>query len=333
MLDKTSAQQAPVYTLDASKVREFCEAYLFSDGKPLPLSATVDADLSKGLALSAGAIFDDVTQNTRLHASDPDVGIAGIDIPEIYEDPTLDAITGAHLAVALSQFMLPAVLEKHNRTPFSMFNASAEHNETLDRLGMKGISPTDLLDYHSDGTISDDVLSVPNFISLYNIFINYQRRGSFYWVPTSAINDLERHVERIGFDDNYLFDLTPSVYSDEGSQRASVSAHRARTAIFRRHEGRIVTFLNGDFAGNEKTEGRCASLTRLNDFKTAIRETRSKFAVAQESRRLVILNNAAGFHARDVFEDPIDGYAYTRSYLRSVSLQSFKMGRIVARQN
>lgn len=37
------------------------------------------------------------------------------------------------------------------------------------------------------------------------------------------------------------------------------------------------------------------------------------------SRRLFILNNWLGAHARDIFEEPIEGVKYTRSFFRSMS--------------
>ncbi|WP_087004915.1 hypothetical protein [Rhizobium sullae] len=329
MLNDQPFVSAPVTVLDKNAVREFCEAHLLREGDVLPLIATADSGTMSGLAEAASAHFCPHLQESIASFSDPDIGISGIDIPEIYDDPTKDAITGALVAVSISQTLMPSILDKENRTPFSMFNASPANNAVLNEAGLKNISPTDILDFHSDGGIFNSRLSVPKFISIYNIFINYKRRGNFYWIPTSAIDNIDEYFDKIGTEDNYLFDLTPSVYSDRGSEIRSISANRAETAIFQKVDGRIITFMNGDFLGRSTGGGNNFTIGLLDEFKDVIRRTRPKYAVPQESRRIVILNNAHGFHARDIFEEPVEGHPYTRSYLRSASLDGYPVGKII----
>lgn len=321
---------APIVTLDENVTREFCETTLLENDSPIPLVATSDANLVARLSALAGEVFFEEIRRIRTEISNADVGIAAIDVPVIYEDVTKDAITGALVALSISQHIMPSVLDRENRTPFSMFNASEENNAALNELGIKNISPVDVLEFHSDGTIRGNTLAVPNYVALYNVFINYAKRGNFYWVPSSSIPSMHGYVSNLGCNNDYLFDLTPSVYSNSESGVKSISPHRARTSVFQEDEdGRVVTFMNGTFLGRESETG--GSPTRhLAEFQQAIANNPVRYAVPQESRRMVILNNAAGFHARDVFEEPFKEVSVTRCYLRSASLSGRVMGEILA---
>jgi len=330
MLNVHSYETAPIAKLDLRAVTEFCENQLVRNGAIIPLAATSDSNLMADLAGSAGEYFsEDIASATDL-ISDRDIGIAGMDIPIIYDDPTKDAICGALVAVSISQHIMPSLLDKENKTPFSMFNASPENNAALAKAGMKNISPTDILDFHSDGSVLNDILAVPDYISIYNVFINYNQRGSFYWVPSSSISNLNSYIKEFGYEQEYLFDLTPTVYSEKGSEIKSIVARRARTSIFQKNSrDEVITFMNGSFLGKATDIGGHLS-ERLAEFQHEISTNGSRYAVPQESRRMVLLNNASGFHARDIFEDPIDGYPITRCYLRSASASGRVVGEIVA---
>lgn len=321
---------APIVTPEENTVREFCESTLLENGTPIPLVATSDANLVAELSARAGEAFAEEIGRIRMAISDVDVGIAALDVPVVYEDATKDAIIGALVSLSISQHVMPSVLDRENKTPFSMFNASEENNAALNKLGIKNLSPVDVLEFHSDGAIRGDTLSVPDYIALYNVFINYENRGNFYWVPSSSIPSMDDYVSTIGCNNDYLFDLTPSVYSNKESGIKPMSPHRARTSVFQEDEdGRIVTFMNGTFLGRDSDIGGVA-IRQLSEFRQAIANNRLRYAVPQESRRMIILNNAAGFHARDVFEEPFKDVSVTRCYLRSASASGRVMGEVIA---
>lgn len=209
-----------------------------------------------------------------------------------------------------------------------MFSASYESSSALDKAGLLHISPTDILDFHSDGLVRGHDLGVPRYISIYNTFINYSRPGQFYWIPTTHIEDLSEHVKAIGFDDDFLFDLTPAIYGQSKSEIGNVVERKVKTAIFKHDaDGDIVTFMNGKFAGKGGDRHACAD--RLKNFQKAIATNPFRYAVNQQTRRMIVLNNAAGFHARDIFEDPIPGHEETRNYLRSVSSEAVPTGHVL----
>lgn len=320
---------APIVTLEKDAVREFCETTLLENDSPIPLVATSDANLISQLSAQAGEAFSGEIRRIGTEISNVDVGIAAVDVPVVYEDVTKDAITGALVSLSISQHIMPSVLDRENRTPFSMFSASEGNNVALNKLGIKNVSPVDVLEFHSDGTIKGNTLAVPDYIAIYNVFINYAKRGNFYWVPSSSIPSMSNYVINLGFTSDYLFDLTPSVYSNREGIK-SISPHRARTSVFQEDEdGSVVTFMNGTFLGRESDMGGGAS-NHLAEFQQAIANNPSRYAVPQESRRMIILNNAAGFHARDVFEVPFEDVSVTRCYLRSASLSGRVMGEIIA---
>lgn len=310
---------------------EFCENTLFSQSKIIGLADLRDANTVAVLSERAGTIFSDAVKKIKDVLADDMVGIAAVDIPLLYpNDKTVDAIAGALLAVSIAQHVMPSLLDRENGTPFSIFNASQKNSRTLDSVGIKGVSPTDILDFHSDGSIHDGLLSIPKYLFLYNILINYHNKGNFYWVPTQTITGIKEYIDSFGERDDYIFDLTPTVYESQPSQIKAILAHRARTSIFRRvGENSIATFMNGTFRGkHDDIDG--AAIEILAQFRTDISQNDCRYYVPQQARRMIFLRNDCGFHARDVLDNPIEGLATTRSYLRSASVEGHPVGYIEA---
>lgn len=321
-------QIAPTISLPDDLVRQFCDTWLFQDGKVLSLADTRDQALMTQLTGQAAKIFSECISIAHKHLEDADAGIVAIDIPSVFEDATVDAITGSLIAVSISQVIMPSFPDRENFTPFSIFTASKENNEKLNNVGIQGVSPTDILDFHSDGSIQDDILSVPYYISIYNIFINYSKTGNSYWVPTSKMKDFNFFTEKLGMNTDYCFSLTPTVY-DNGQTDVKIINRRAKASLFcKTHDGSITTFMNGTFEGRDSDED-ARYIDLINEFKSAISNNEFRLFIPQGSRKLVILNNSNGFHARDIFENPIEGHEVTRTYLRSTSISGHVVGRII----
>ncbi|WP_137136016.1 hypothetical protein [Rhizobium sp. FKY42] len=328
MLHSKAHAEAPSFTLDQEKVSRFCHDVLEVGGELRSLGDTKDASVLEHLSRELRTSLSDTLVQIEARIADKACGIAAIDIPPIYEDLTDDAIAGALTSIALTTVLFEPSKDVENLTPFTMFSASYESNKALNDAGLLNISPTDILDFHSDGLIRGTSLGVPRYIAIYNTFINYRKCGSFYWVPTSSIENLSEHVERIGFDDDFTFDLTPAIYGESGSRIDHVVERKVRTAIFSKDaDGSIITFMNGKFAGKEGTGTDYAD--RLKTFQTAIARNPFRYAAPQKSRRLIVLNNSSGFHARDIFEEAIPGHEETRNYLRSVSKEAVNTGYVM----
>ncbi|MUO80772.1 hypothetical protein GOZ80_11460 [Agrobacterium vitis] len=328
MFHSKAYAEAPSFALDKEKVRQFCHDVLEVDGELRSLGDTREASVLEQLSSELKTAFSGTTAQIETRIADKTCGIAAIDIPPIYEDVTDDAIAGALVSIALTSTLIEPSKDIENLTPFTMFSASYESNKALNEAGLLNISPTDILDFHSDGLIRGKSLGVPRYIAIYNTFINYRKCGSFYWVPISAIDNLSEHVDRIGFDDDFTFELTPAIYGENGSKIDNVVERKVKTAIFSEGEdGSIITFMNGKFAGKEGAGTDYAN--RLKSFQTAIAQNPFRYAAEQRSRRLIVLNNMSGFHARDIFEDPILGHEETRNYLRSVSVEAVNTGHVM----
>lgn len=328
MLHSKAYAEAPSFSLNKGKVHQFCHDVLEVGGELRSLGDTREASTLEHLCCELKTAFSETIEQIEARIVDKTCGIAAIDIPTIYEDPTDDAITGALVSIALTSALFKPSSDIENLTPFTMFSASYESNKALNDVGLLHISPTDILDFHSDGLIQGKSLSVPRYIAIYNTFINYRKCGNFYWVPISSIENASEHIDRIGFDDDFTFDLTPAVYGETGSRIDNVVERKVKTAIFSEDDaGNIITFMNGKFAGKESAGGDYAD--RLKAFQTSIAQNPFRYAVEQKSRRLIVLNNSSGFHARDIFEDPILGHEETRNYLRSVSMESVNTGYVL----
>ncbi|MBC2885409.1 hypothetical protein H7Q97_08310 [Ochrobactrum sp. CM-21-5] len=320
--------QAPILSIPVQSAREFAHKNLLINGALISLADTKDRAVLKNLAEQASHFFADLISEIQSQLNRPSVGIVAIDVPQVLEDATADAIVGSLIAMSLTQAIMPSLLDRENDTPFSIFTASKDNSEKLDHVGIRGLTPTDVLDFHSDGSIAGEELSVPDYISIFNVFINYHNRGNFYWVPTSAIPSFSQIVEKVGLSQEYCFSLTPAVY-DNGKPDVKVVDRRARVAIFTRtSDGSITTFMNGTF------DGRADKNTDQEDdvvaeIKNAISTNPIRYSIPQESRRLIIFNNANGFHARDIFEGPMEEYPVTRTYLRSASISGKVVGQII----
>ncbi|WP_298966731.1 hypothetical protein [uncultured Roseibium sp.] len=328
MLNANTNVKAPSYDLNEGTVHQFCHDLLEVDGELRSLADTRDDTTLTCLALEMWSAFSDTLGKIESCLQDNDCGIAAIDVPSIYDDLTDDAIAGALVSIALTSSLMQPAKDIENQTPFTMFSASYKSDEALNQAGLLDISPTDILGFHSDGLVREKELSVPRYISIYNTFINYRNCGNFYWIPTNSVSNLSRHVESIGFDDDFIFSLTPTIYGTAGAKIENVVERKVQTSIFKEtDDGRITTFINGTFAGK-----RCGSpdyTGRFKAFQSELSENPFRYAAAQKSRRMIVLNNANGFHARDIFEDPIEGHEETRNYLRSVSKNAVKTGHVM----
>lgn len=328
MMHGNTYSEAPSFFLDKEIVRQFCNDVLMVGGELRSLGDTRDVSVLEHLSHALKKAFLSTIVQIEKRISDKTCGIVAIDIPPVYEDATDDAIAGALVSIAFTFTLIGPAKDIENLTPFTMFSASYESNKALNEAGLLNISPTDILDFHSDGLIRGKALGVPRYIAIYNTFINYRKCGNFYWVPTSSIENLSEHIEQIGFDSDFTFDLTPTIYGEAGSRIDRVVERKVKTSIFSKdNDESIVTFMNGKFAGKEGSDTDYAS--RLRSFQEAISQNPFRYVAAQKSRRLIVLNNLSGFHARDIFEDPIIGHEETRNYLRSVSMEAINTGYVI----
>ncbi|GAA5543704.1 MULTISPECIES: hypothetical protein [Brucella/Ochrobactrum group] len=317
-----------IFSLPHQAASDFCEHYLTKSGIMISLADLRDKELAADLADQAAHVFANLLKDLQYQLDCPEIGIVAVDIPSILDDATLDAIAGALLAVSLTQALMPTLTDGRNQTPFSVFTTSADSLERLERAGLQDLTPTNRLEFHSDSALTGTEVAVPDYISVYNIAINFEERGYFHWVPTCKLDGLAALVDRIGLSDAYYFKLNPTVYED-GQNDVMVIEHRVKATIFSHDQnGSITTYMSGQFDGKVGEE-HTQSHDVVTDMVNAISENKFRYSIPQESRRLLIMNNANGFHARDALEKPLPGVAVNRVYLRCTSVAGKVVGEIV----
>jgi hypothetical protein len=318
-------QAGPVVALPLDACREFIDT-LVADGLMLSsLDVLKDQRIFDAHREAIDRLTVDLYMPVHDSLDDPKCGIIGVDVPPgLAARPTTDAVMGAVIAAAVAaRFMTPA-LDVRNGTPFTLYTASAHNEARLKQAGLKFFSPNEKLGFHTDGLIRNDAIYVPRYLALYNILIAYRRPGNFLWVPFSLWPDFERYGESIGWNVPYRFAMTPIVYSGVLGQPSPPAPRFIEAPIFWRDDEQQAVFLNGEVIGPTSAADRF-DMDHLIGMKESISARSTRLAIPQRPRRLLLLNNGAGFHARDVFADPMPGMRYTRSFMRSVSIEGLRV--------
>jgi hypothetical protein len=319
---KVEHYAAPIINVDRDTCREFIDI-LRRDGVNLSsLDALRDQSVFGDRRSAVETLIGDLQHDVTRALSDPDCGIIALDIPSgIEQNPTADTLMGAVIAAAVGTGFMTPTIDVRNGTPFTLYNASADNEAALKQAGVKFFSPNEKLGFHTDGRISGEAVYVPETLLIYNILIAYRRPGNFYWVPFNLWTEKDRFAEALGWNTAYRFEMTPIVYSGSAGQVSASAAKAIEAPIFwRDDQGNSAIFMNGEVIGKA---GELGEFRRelVESMKDSISSNPARLAIPQKARRLLLMNNTAGFHARDIFNDPIAGTRYTRSFMRSVSME------------
>lgn len=318
-----------IFSLGLQAAIDFCDQYLTKNGIMLSLADLRDKELTADLASQAAYVFADLITDLQFQLDSPEIGIVAVDIPTIVDDATLDATAGALLGISLIQALMPTLCDGKNQTPFSVFTTSADSRQKLERIGLQDQAPVSRLEFHSDSSVTGKTVAVPDYIALYNIAINFEERGFFHWVPTCKIDGISELVNKVGLSTEYYFKLDPAVYED-GQNDVIVIEQHVKAAIFSQDQnGLITTYMSGQCEGKVGEE-HTQSQDVVADIVKAISENKFRYSIPQESRRLLLMNNANGFHARDALEQPLPGVSMNRAYLRCTSVAGKVVGQVLS---
>lgn len=273
----------------------------------------------------AGQLFERSLDAMKSDLSNPEVGIAVIDIPESPAyDATQNAFWGVALALALGSNIFPLGQDRINKTPYTVYAASYRRSKHLADLGVQPVAPEAKLGFHTDGLLSGDNVSMPINIMLYNIDIEYRKPGNLYWIPFSMWAERDVYMQRIGVNRPYGIKVTPSVYETSDNSLEVVSPQHVTAPIFVATESFGTTmYLNGDVVSSGS--GSYFDSSAIADLRCSLEANSKRFSVPQTTRRLIFLRNVLGAHARDVFDDPNPSALYTRIFLRSVDVNCVKL--------
>ncbi|NBB81797.1 MAG: hypothetical protein GVY28_00155 [Alphaproteobacteria bacterium] len=317
---------APELALPAEICRQALTA-MAKAGLPVgPLDALKDPARRVGLGAGAEALASVLDGPVAASLDDPDTGILGIDIPKgIAEAGTPDALAGALVAMAVTRRAMTPTLDVRNRTPFTLYNASAGNEAALKQAGVKFYSPDEKLGFHTDGRLEGEAVFVPARLMIYNILIAYRRPGLFHWMPFRRWTRFEEFGERFGWNRRYRFAMTPIVYAGADGAADVASTRTLEAPLFwRLDDGRRGIFMNGDVLG--PADGEAMDPDLVEEMQESIRTNPVRLSLPQKARRLLLMTNTAGLHARDIFEEPVGGTRYTRSFIRSVAMEGPQVG-------
>jgi hypothetical protein len=266
----------------------------------------------------AASLFSNLIQTVNDNLSDKTKGIAVVDIASsINMDSTEDAYWGVVLALSLTNNIFRPSRDRINGTPYTIYVASHQNSSKLARMGLPRIAPEEKLGFHTDGLLSEHNIAMPHHIMLYNIAIEYQRPGNFYWIPFSLWEEKHEYSRLIGIGDRYKIAVTPSVYQIGVDELERVSPQHVNVPIFVDSANLdYPVYINGTVI--ERSDRAEFDMQNIIDMKESLTKNPRRFAVPQKTRRIVFARNVAGAHARDVFQQPNEAASYTRVFMRSV---------------
>jgi hypothetical protein len=269
----------------------------------------------------ADLFSEEITQIVKI-LDNPNIGIVALDIPESDSVSKIkNGIYGAAVIMGIFNKIGIPNFDSLNKMPFAVHTASHSNAVQLDSHGLDHYTPEVKLGFHNDGLLSSDKIEIPEHIVVYNFYISYKRPGNFLWVPTSAWVEAEKYFEHSQKEKKCVkIRVTPSFYLDENKKiQNSVFDFVEAPVSLLKENGDIRFFLNGQVRKEDNTEEDVAFIHSLRE---SIQNNPQIIKIPQRERRAIFLKNTKGFHARDVFEEPIDGVDLTRVFLRMVDLNA-----------
>ncbi|SDL94412.1 hypothetical protein SAMN05192555_1089 [Franzmannia pantelleriensis] len=317
--------EAPLFNVSLHACKDFIKSLADNNINPTSLDIFKTSTIREEIDHLSYNIAEDIHADISSALQDDSCGIAALDIPEgVSNDPTHDALVGAIVAQAIvNKFMSPAI-DRKNHTPFTLYNASKEGEKKLKKSGLRFYSPEEKLGFHTDGRIDSPNVYIPERLSIYNLLIAYKKPGDFYWLPFALWGEFESFAESIGWNVPYKFELTPIVYSGRGGELERPTLSAVEAPIFFKEGPKKSMFYNGELADLDNgIDNRSISMSLRESMQNNI----FRYYVPQRARRVIIMNNSSGAHSRDIFNSPVAGTRYTRSFMRSISLEGMCVGR------
>lgn len=283
-------------------------------------------DVEMSVASSVASIlFESLINTININLSNPEKGIAVVDIPSSKNlNATQNAYWGVALALSLTTNIFRPARDRVNDTPYTIYAASHRHSRKLTDLGLPPIAPETKLGFHTDGLITEGRVAMPQHIMLYNVAIEYEQPGNFYWIPFSLWEEKNRYMNLLGIGNRYEIALTPSIYERDDSNAQAVLHQHVQVPIFVDNpKMSYPMYLNGTVTA--RADGEQFDEKIVQQLKASLTENRRRFTVPQKTRRVIFARNVVGAHARDVFESPRPGANFTRVFMRSVDTNCIEL--------
>jgi hypothetical protein len=251
---------------------------------------------------------------------DPAQGLAVIDIPSIEGiEQATDMWIGSLIALIISKRIYSIRIDPNTSLPFTIYNASSEGEYLLKKNGIKYYSPEQNLGFHTDGIVSDNLLWSPNFVSIYNVYLGYKKPGNFHWIPFSRWDEFDKWKQELA-SKRFTVEITPITYRHANTKLEVTSQGEFEVSLMRVDGDHCVPFFNGEVTA-------CVSdsdfeIEKVKRMLISLSTNKTCISTPLRPRRLFVLNNWLGAHARDIFKEPLENVKYTRSFFRMMSKEA-----------
>lgn len=274
------------------------------------------------IASLCNEIFSDEIKDIISLVNQPNVGIAALDIPEMTNwSSALNGIYSAAIVIGIFKNIGIPNMDPINKMPFTIHTASHENAKRLDAGGLDQYTPEVKLGFHNDGLLSNGKIEIPNHIAIYNLYISYRRPGNFMWIPIALWEEAEKYEEISKRNSiNIKIRLTPSYYFDKtGEVKNTVFDFVEAPLSSINKNGDRRFFLNGQVLPEDNPQEHVNLIQALRN---SLEKNPKKIFIPQKERRVIFLKNTMGFHARDIFQEPMEEVDLTRVFIRAVDLNT-----------
>ena len=319
-MDCSISNEELVCCLDDEKYVDFCKTLNSRMEGTLDLKIFQNKETFKQIIQSSADIFKEDIQRITHLANNPYCGIAALDIPEAsIFDKKVNSVYGAAVVMGIFGNIGKPNIDSINNMPFSIYSASHENAKLLDSKDLTRYPPEVKLGFHNDGLFRGNQIHIPMHIMVYNMYINYRKPGNFKWSPLAVWDEAEKY-EQLLKDKLVKIRITPNFYFDKDGNINNTFVEMVEVPIYRINEAcEALFFLNGNILAQDNGP---ELFELVNSMKDSISKNPKNILIAQKERRALYLKNDFGFHARDIFEEPIEDADLTRVFIRAVDVNA-----------
>ena len=319
-MDCSISNEELVCCLAEEKYLDFCKTLDSGMECAIDLKIFQNKEIFKQIVQACADIFKEDIQRITHLANDTYCGIAALDIPEAsIFDKKVNSVYGAAVVMGIFGNIGKPNIDSINNMPFSIYSASHENAKFLDSTDLTPYPPEVKLGFHNDGLFRGNQIHIPNHIMVYNMYINYRKPGNFKWSPLAAWDEAETYVELLK-EKLVKIRITPNFYFDKEGKINNTFVETVEVPICHINEaGEALFFLNGNVLAQDNGFELFELVKSMRD---SISKNPKNILIAQKERRALYLRNDFGFHARDIFEEPIEDADLTRVFIRAVDVNA-----------
>lgn len=281
-------------------------------------ASLANTDSVSGVKEEIASFLQNEISEAKLLLNDAERGIVVFDLPELDDlDTARNMWLGSLMAIVLTKLTYDVRPDSHTGMPFTIYNASSQGERLLKKNGIKYHSPEQILGFHTDGMVDGAHLASPKYVSIYNVFLGYLKTANFHWVPFARWNDFHGWQNKL-VNKKFNLEITPITYKKPDDELEVISDGAYEVSVIQKNgDNSFVPFFNGEIVSC--TSDPEFDMTAIKNMQTSLNRCSDRISIPIQGRRLFMVNNWLGAHARDIFEEPIENLQYSRSFFRAMS--------------